>query len=382
MNLHIDWIIIFNIAGLLNGLFLALVIVGTKRRVRIPRVILAALIGVIVMLLINAVLLQSNTYLLVPHLFGIFPQFTYLLGPLLFFYVKALITPGFTFKKKYFLHFIPFIVRYILAIPLIMQGAEEKLRIVRLVMNIANWKYIIVPGVSHNLIYLSIYLYLTIRLLRKHNRNIKNTYSSIAKMRLKWMNHLVFCYVSLLVAYFAFYIVFCSLSLSGEGLLLLTTRLLSIWETVLVFIIGYKGLTQPEIFSGDDAPVPVEKYRQSTLSAQEAQKYRKKLLDLMEAEKPFLRENLSIKELSEQLSISPRHLSQVLNERLGQNFYDFINRHRVEEAKKRLIETSDQKMSILSIGYDVGFNSKSAFNTVFKKYTKMTPSQYRKRNLA
>jgi AraC-like DNA-binding protein len=175
--------------------------------------------------------------------------------------------------------------------------------------------------------------------------------------------------------------VFCSLSLQGEGLLLQTTRLLSIWETILVFIIGYKGLIQPEIFSSDDVVVPAEKYKQSNLSRQESEEYRTKLMELMEKEKPFLQENLTIKELSEQLSISPRHLSQVLNERLGQNFYDFINRYRVEEAKKRLIEYGDQKKSILSIGYDVGFNSKSTFNTVFKKYTKMTPTQYREKHI-
>jgi AraC-like DNA-binding protein len=75
--------------------------------------------------------------------------------------------------------------------------------------------------------------------------------------------------------------------------------------------------------------------------------------------------------------MSTHNLSEILNTRLNQNFYDFINRYRVEEVKKRLSENDSGKFSLIAIAFDSGFNSKSSFNTIFKKLTGVTPSQFR-----
>ncbi|MES9930149.1 MAG: helix-turn-helix domain-containing protein, partial [Candidatus Thiodiazotropha sp. 6PDIVS] len=77
---------------------------------------------------------------------------------------------------------------------------------------------------------------------------------------------------------------------------------------------------------------------------------------------------------------SPNYLSQVINEQSGYNFFDFINRYRVDEAKRCLTTPSGQS-NVLSIALDSGFNSKSAFYTAFKRHTGQTPSQYRKSSL-
>ena len=71
-------------------------------------------------------------------------------------------------------------------------------------------------------------------------------------------------------------------------------------------------------------------------------------------------------------------MAQVVNEQLSQNFLDFVNRYRVDEAKRRLLDPSLKHLSILAIAEDVGFNSKSSFNAVFKKNTNLTPSEYRR----
>jgi AraC-like DNA-binding protein len=97
----------------------------------------------------------------------------------------------------------------------------------------------------------------------------------------------------------------------------------------------------------------------------------------MEREQPFTDGELTIQKLAEMLSIPAPHLSQTINERLGKSFPDFINSYRVDQAKKKLLDPSLKHLSILGIAEEVGFNSKSSFNSVFKKHTGMTPSEFR-----
>jgi len=91
---------------------------------------------------------------------------------------------------------------------------------------------------------------------------------------------------------------------------------------------------------------------------------------------------LQLQNLADYLGIPSYQLSQIINTELQQNFYELINSLRIAEAKHRLIDPTNQHITILAIAYDVGFNSKSTFNTAFKKYTKMTPSQFKKSQMA
>jgi AraC-like DNA-binding protein len=85
-----------------------------------------------------------------------------------------------------------------------------------------------------------------------------------------------------------------------------------------------------------------------------------------------------LSQLAQQLGTSANYLSQIINEQLKVNFYDFVNGYRVEEAKRLMCSTERQNTNILKIALDSGFNSKSAFYTAFKKATSITPTQYRK----
>lgn len=125
--------------------------------------------------------------------------------------------------------------------------------------------------------------------------------------------------------------------------------------------------------------VRVKKYKTSTLDQDKAEEIVKKLIHLMEYEKVYRDEKVSLKSLAQELSTSYHQLSQVINEELHKNFFDLINSYRIAEAKKRLVDPKEETRSILAIAYDVGFNTKAAFNRVFKKYTHMTPSQFRKK---
>ncbi len=123
-----------------------------------------------------------------------------------------------------------------------------------------------------------------------------------------------------------------------------------------------------------------EKYKSSTLVPQFAEECIKKLNRLMEVDKLYCDPDLSLQVLAEKLSITTHQLSQILNEKLNRTFSDFINFYRIEEAKQVLKSPHGAGQKVIAVAFDVGFNTKVAFYNAFKKYTGMTPSQYRKEN--
>ena len=121
-----------------------------------------------------------------------------------------------------------------------------------------------------------------------------------------------------------------------------------------------------------------KKYRSSGLKENELQEILEILTDYMEENKPYLKGNLTIYELSRDINIPKHHLTQVINEKLGKNFNTFINEYRVEEFKKKLSDPENSRYTIMALAFESGFNSKTSFNMIFKKVEKVTPSEFRK----
>jgi AraC-like DNA-binding protein len=117
-------------------------------------------------------------------------------------------------------------------------------------------------------------------------------------------------------------------------------------------------------------------YERSRIQGLDIDRITERLRELMEEEKAYRDEELSLQDLSRELGIGPHQLSQILNERLGKNFNTYVNEYRVKEAKRLILEEPDR--SILSIGFASGFNSNTTFTTVFSKLTGASPGQYRK----
>lgn len=124
----------------------------------------------------------------------------------------------------------------------------------------------------------------------------------------------------------------------------------------------------------------INRYQTSLLNEKKSKKYLKSLIKLMEKEKPHLDPNMTLQKLSKRIGISKEELSRIINQELFINFNQFLNKYRTKEAKEKLKDTKENQYVILKIAYDVGFNSKSAFNTAFKKNTGLTPLEYRKKH--
>jgi YesN/AraC family two-component response regulator len=122
------------------------------------------------------------------------------------------------------------------------------------------------------------------------------------------------------------------------------------------------------------------KYANSKLNENVKEEYLKKVVYAMEVEKMYRKPDLTIGKLAKELSIPKHHLSQIINEKMNVSFLDFVNRHRIQEAKEKLIAKKYRHLSIVEIGRLVGFNAKSTFYTVFKKYAASTPGVYRQKS--
>ena len=155
---------------------------------------------------------------------------------------------------------------------------------------------------------------------------------------------------------------------------------------------GYAGLLKSEIFSSplakktlhdiSDIKIPLteRKYEKSGLSEETAEQYKDALLQIMETQKPYKQNDLTLSQLAEILNISPHNLSEVINSQLHKSFYDLINEYRINEVKKDLVDPSKNHLKILFIAFDAGCNSKASFNTIFKEKVGTTPSEFRNKN--
>lgn len=143
----------------------------------------------------------------------------------------------------------------------------------------------------------------------------------------------------------------------------------------LFYFIAFKLLSKGKDFLPTTA---INKYKNSNLNPKLITQYKIGLIDSMEKEKLYLNERLSIQEVSERLNIPRQYISEVLNEHMNTSFQDFINKYRVEEFINRLKADQNNRFTLFGIATDVGFNSKSSFNAIFKKFKGLTPTQFKK----
>lgn len=148
--------------------------------------------------------------------------------------------------------------------------------------------------------------------------------------------------------------------------------------TFYVYVTSYLVMSHSVLFQVENLEnEPKKKYEKSSLSEDHGELILQKLQQLLETEKPYLDNDFTLPKLAQRLSVSPHHLSQVLNDRLQQSFFDWLAYHRVEEAKRLLSNPAFSHLKIDEIAERVGYNSTSAFHTAFKRFAGKTPAQFR-----
>ena len=385
-RLTLDWIEVAELLGMLQGVLLAAVLVA-QRANRTANRLLAALIASFALYLGSSVYYSAHLVATYPHLFGISYPLPWVFGPLVYLYSKAASDRAWRIERADLAHFIPFALTTLSAFPyFLMRGADKVAAYERLTAGDVPARIALIEPTK----YLSgiAYSAATILYLRAHRRRVEESYSNTARVNLRWL-------LWLAAGASAIWIVATVLKVADFNQRLREEHV-SLAMAVMVYGIGYMGLRQPEVFRYETAEMPIpqapaaspqpgdepapatNRYERSGLGDDEAAQLEKSLRAVMARDAPWKNSELTLADLAAMLGTTPHKLSEVLNSRVGQSFYDFVNGYRVREVQRRIEAGDAQRLKMLAIALDAGFASKSTFNDAFKRHTSLTPSSFRK----
>lgn len=333
-----------------------------KKNARLPdRVLATWLFAISIQMLFS---LLNTTYNITA-----FPITPFIYGPLMYIYIRTLIDEKPLIRSYYVSLLLPVIAFFILAV------IYRKQPILIFDKYLDDDPYRSLRFAYAILLMLSFIFYsvLTFIKLEKHRRKVRDLFSYTSqKITLGWA---LFVSISFFILYFGLFVIgFTRVFVENFNFdPVLVGNVILVFYSYAFSIFGY----QQERIYPEKIQTESAKYKKSKLHAETAAKIQKKLLALMQDEKLYKDSELSILDVAQKLNTPRHYITQVLNEKMGKNFYTFINEYRIEDVKERLKNPDYKNLTVLAIAYDAGFNSKSSFNTLFKKNTGMTPSEFK-----
>ncbi|GJQ63444.1 MAG: hypothetical protein SCALA702_24970 [Melioribacteraceae bacterium] len=292
-------------------------------------------------------------------------------SPFIYFYVRSLVEKEFRFEKFHLIHWTPFVLISLLIPVKYLFNYDATIEYIDKHGFVMNLTEMITVGFLYYLQAVS-YTAVAINLIIKFRSRLKEKFSSYEKINMGWALLLLGGFMSVWVIFFSEFFLH-----AITGIFSPVIQYFHIAGVTGLFtfanMLAYRGLKFPEITAEEN------ELKSGNSEGLDLKSEYIKLKNMMIMEKPFLDPNLTLLNLSRNIGLSQRNLSNVINKEAGENFYDFVNRFRIEEAKELLIEKKDK--TILDIAFQSGFNSKSVFNTAFKKFTTITPSQYKKQKI-
>ena len=334
--------------------------------------------GLLLLLLIHLageLFIYSGAYVYAPALAGAQFPFRALLGPALYFYAHAMMSPGKSVGKRvYLLASVGPILVVLIMLPFIfMISPAEKLALATpSTRDPELWKIAVFTCLATTFVFIAftaLFLAMAFNLHSRHCQQLMERFSDIEQRAVGWFKAVLLIWGAV---WFMYAVEFALGALGwrwfGSGVVL------PIFEVIALAIFVQKALGQKGLLSTDKGLPRASQGRAALLSDEKMQRVASKLEHSMKEGKLFLHNDLSLKKLSESIAETENHISETLSQLLKTNFFQFVNGFRIEEAKAEL---QDKGKLVTNIALDVGFNSKSTFNTAFKKVAGCSPSAYR-----
>ena len=356
----------------LIGFYIAIILHFNKKIDRIAKILISCFVFIHSFFILHICLNITNYQFRFPHSYLMSTSFSFLYGPLLYFYFKR-ITQQYVFKKTDLLHLIPTIGLFIYLLPVYLLSGSEKLNIMlERVSNGFN------PQDSPDLVLLVVLKLISliayghfIRELYLTSKKSKN----INKANKLWQRNIYVIHVSYIVSY-AVYGILISYNITYG----IVYNLQVICMALMVMYIGYSANVQPSVFSGilTIGDKLFFKYKKSGLTPSLSMELKESLIDLLENKKIYKENDINLEVLANRLNTTRHNASQVINEHFDLNFHELINKYRINEAKSIFNLDHQKNLNIIDVAYEVGYNNKVTFNKAFKKDTNLTPSEYQR----
>ena len=297
----------------------------------------------------------------------------FLMAPALYLGVLRFTLPNKVFAKKESLHFIPFLLFAVYILPAMFIHGWGLHTISPLIATILSIAVYFSPKVQ-----LLIYWILSYNKLIRHKKNIRLVTSNARPVDLNWLKYLLFGIVFLIFFWFNASFFRMPVFAAYEPLICLFGSLF-----ICYFLLAQKEVYPYEEQELADISVIIEEDTQmkqkpttQRFGDDQLNQHKARLINLMQSERIFLDNELSLPQLAKAMEISIHDISYLLNKGFDKNFFQFINAYRVAEAKQLMLSDKYHHLNILGIAYSAGFNSKTTFNTAFKKETGLSPGQF------
>lgn len=362
-----------HLIGVIISFFLC-VILFTKKGKSQADIILAVWLFVIGFHLLVFNIYITGQYQEFPYLLGLEIPLPLIHGPFLYLYTRALSSQKHK-QSHWFIHFLPFILAIGLLYQFYLFSFDEKIEVYKNAG--AGFENVMKLLYTSTLISGVVYVIMSLVLLKKYSIYINNQFSDLEKINLNWLRYLIIGIGLIWLAVF----------FADE---IYTFMLLDLF----ILFIGYFGVKQVGVFTNNHLRVQlvheqitatavangIEKIKYQTSTADETLllAIHQDLVQLMRDEKLYRNPELNLDELAQRLNVNPNILSQVINSIENKNFFDYINEQRIAEFIAISVLPENQKFTLLSLAFEVGFNSKTSFNRNFKKVTGHTPTMYLK----
>lgn len=358
--------------GAAQAFFLAFVLVYNKKDSLANRWLIAWLLFIGVHLVfVNFGF--SGVYRRYPILIVFGAALMLLQGPFLYLYTLIATNKIKFLKGKHLLHIIPyfFYTAYLGYLFASLPSPDKFENLSSIILGEENWLLVSLGLFNH--LHIIVYLLFSILLLKKHAERLTDTFSFVENINLKWLRNLL---IGITIVASIIVIGLLASDLFPFVSHYIKATLIYSALALLPFYMSFYAIRQKLIYP-TRADVLNTKYEDSQLTQADSQRIAYQLTEHMKTNKPYLNPVLSIKDLSEDLNVHPKNLSRVINENFDKNFFNFINTYRVDEFKERVKDPKNSNYTLIAIAYDCGFNTKSSFNSIFKKTTGLTPSAFK-----
>ncbi|MBX2845702.1 MAG: helix-turn-helix domain-containing protein [Saprospiraceae bacterium] len=345
----------------LQALFLGLSLLFQKNTPPHTNRLLSSLLLAFSIVIFSWTLYWSGYHLEFPYLNNIYHVLPYLAGPILFLYVRNVIQNT-KVQVRDWIHFLPLLFFSFLLAPYILSN------FVQVNLNsIPYWTRVLTFNWITKILVLVGYTLAAIALLRQTKKAQDHVQT--------WLSYLLIAFSGYVVS-MALYYVLGQFSLINPA----WDYSISFALSLFIFVVGFMGYLQPRVLAGESVAKILKptKYQKTGLTAQAEIELKEQLEEAMVMKQLYTNGGLRLGDLAEHVGATRNNVSLVINKHFGGNYFDFLNRYRVERVQKLIETPKKQHYTLIQLAYEAGFNNKVSFNKAFKKFTSMTPTAYRK----